>query len=137
MDSSTWDAAALVMGNSVRQWQASYNTTFRNRAVEGAVATHPTFISNMARQVRQLGGGQRYDVEDEEMEEGGTEADGGGSERHQPVGPIIINCEPGRRKKKQRVDSNQPPKSKSKRNGGSHLDPKGSSMLWGSIPGGW
>ena len=64
MDPSTWEAAAMVMGNSVRQWQASYNTTFRRRAV-----AHPTFISNMARRNTQGGRVGVVGGEPEEEEE--------------------------------------------------------------------
>jgi hypothetical protein len=52
------------------------------------------------------------------------------------VDPIMINCEPGRRRKKMRP---APPTTRAhvERNGGNFLDPKKDGMRWGSIAGGW
>lgn len=89
-----------MMGNSTAQWTASYNSTFKRRAVQGAVAMHTTFIANMANRGRDGGGGDGQD-------------DGGGSRR---IVPIIISSQPGRRKRK--------------KNGGSYLTKGKKEMLW-------
>ena len=43
MDQSLWQGAASVMGNSPRQWAASYNPSSTNRSIQGAVVEHSTF----------------------------------------------------------------------------------------------
>jgi hypothetical protein len=142
MDPSTWEAAAMVMGNSVRQWQASYNSTFRRRAVAGAVVAHPTFISNMAKRDRQRGGGGgALEGEDEAIEEG---VEGEGVEEEiEELGrrrePIQINSQPGRRRKKQKalVVAGSGHTHVAPRDGGNFLDPKKQEMRWGAIGGGW
>ena len=40
-----WDGAAAVMGNSVRQWDATYNPSKRSRQAQGAVAQHGACMS--------------------------------------------------------------------------------------------
>ncbi len=103
MDPSTWEGAAFVMGNSTTQWTASYNSTFKKRAVQGAVAVHTTFIANMASRGRDRDGGGG-DGEDEEGRE---------SRR---IAHILISSQPGRRRKK---------------NGGSYLNKGRKQMVWG------
>ena len=142
MDPSTWEAAAMVMGNSVRQWQASYNTTFRRRAVAGAVVAHPTFISNMARRNTQGGrvgvvGGEPEEEEEEDDEGGGAEE--GDVDLGWRREPIQINSQPGRRRKKQKalVVAGSGHNHVAPRDGGNFLDPKKQEMRWGAIGGGW
>jgi len=47
MDRSTWEGAAFVMGNSTKQWQASYNPNHKKRAIQGAVGAHASFTSQL------------------------------------------------------------------------------------------
>jgi hypothetical protein len=47
MHSSTWDGAATMMGNSTKQWKASYNPSNKRRAVQCAIDAHTTFASNV------------------------------------------------------------------------------------------
>ena len=47
MDRSTWEGAAFVMGNSTKQWQASYNPNHKKRAIQGAVGAHSSFTSQL------------------------------------------------------------------------------------------
>jgi len=47
MDRSTWEGAAFVMGNSTKQWQASYNPNHKRRAIQGAVGAHASFTSQL------------------------------------------------------------------------------------------
>ena len=140
----------MVMGNSVRQWQASYNSTFRRRAVAGAVVAHPTFISNMAKRDRQRGGGGgALEGEDEAIEEG---VEGEGVEEEiEELGrrrePIQINSQPGRRNKRkmeQKATKATPSvaigsghTNAAQRDGGNFLDPKRQEMRWGGMDGGW
>lgn len=127
MDPSTWEAAAMVMGNSTKQWTASYNSTFRRRAVDGAVVAHPTFVTNMSKRGR--GGEAEVGGADEEGDEEAPPTPATPARR---VAPILINSEPGRRKKEE-----QPKRKGQKRSGGSFLDSRGQGMMWGSIGGTW
>ena len=47
MDRSTWEGAAFVIGNSTKQWQASYNPNHKKRAIQGAVGAHSSFTSQL------------------------------------------------------------------------------------------
>jgi hypothetical protein len=47
MGTESWEAAAFVMGNSPKQWEASYNPLSRKRAIQGAVDTHGTFSNKV------------------------------------------------------------------------------------------
>ena len=41
-----WDGAAVVMGNSVQQWGASYNPSKRSRLAQQAVDAHQAYAQN-------------------------------------------------------------------------------------------
>jgi len=43
----TWDGAALIMGNSVSQWFASYNPSRKRRLAQVAISHHSSYIANM------------------------------------------------------------------------------------------
>ena len=53
MDPSTWDGAAITMGNSIQTWKQSYAPTLKNRSVQGVVDGYSNFTS----QVSGSGGG--------------------------------------------------------------------------------
>jgi hypothetical protein len=55
MDPSTWDGAAITMGNSTKTWRQSYAPTLKNRSVQGVVDVYSNFTSQVN------GGGDRRD----------------------------------------------------------------------------
>ena len=54
MSPDTWEGAASVMGNSTRQWVASYNSVHRRRAMEKAINGHSTFTALMQQRVQAI-----------------------------------------------------------------------------------
>ena len=47
MDPSTWDGAAITMGNSTKTWRQSYAPTLKNRSVQGVVDGYSNFTSQI------------------------------------------------------------------------------------------
>lgn len=50
-DPEHWDGAAAVMGNSVRQWKATYNPSRQRRLAQGAVKAHKACMDRIWRNV--------------------------------------------------------------------------------------
>ena len=46
MPRETWEGAAIVMGNSVRQWKPSYWPSRKKRLVDNVVETYSEYIKN-------------------------------------------------------------------------------------------
>ena len=116
VDPSMWEAAAFVMGNSVRHWKASYSPTLRKRAMQGAINSHSRFTARVLggeEEQQEEGGDEGGGEEGGEHEEGGEE--GGGEEEeegpppefhplhHQelvlPATPILVSSRPGRKRR--------------------------------------
>lgn len=107
VDPTMWEAAAFVMGNSVRQWKATYSPTLRKRTMQRGISSYSRFTA------RVLGDEEGGEHEEGGEEEGGEE--GGGEEEeegpppefhplhHQelvlPATPILVSSRPGRKRR--------------------------------------
>ena len=47
MPKETWDGASCAMGNSTKQWKASYNPSHKRREIQGAIIAHSSFASQV------------------------------------------------------------------------------------------
>ena len=103
-----WEAAAFVMGNSVRQWKATYSPTLRKRTMQRGISSYSRFTA------RVLGDEEGGEHEEGGEEEGGEE--GGGDEEEEegpppefhplhhlelvmPATPIMVSSRPGRKRR--------------------------------------
>ena len=50
MPIATWEGASYSMGNSTKQWRASYNPSHKKRMVQEAVHAHTTFTHQLMAQ---------------------------------------------------------------------------------------